>query len=288
MKTQTRGSIEENNTRHTPHTVVIAGDDKGGVTKSCSCAAVADALQALGYTLRFADGDTVNRTFALMKRNAIRIDGRSESDLNDFIGRSDTATEDITLIDMPGSSGDMLKHYFSITGFDAFAEIGLRIVVAITLTQTPDSVNGAKAWIKTFMDEAEFIVFANHRDTPVGQPFTLDHIKSGPAIISMACGRIIEIPRWSDYMKKQFFACQSSPTSYLQGGAAAQKLNLNLLSSAPWRVFHNRITTSVANVAEWLTGKPIPIPAPDFPEGKVVSREKAALLEELSRELGEE
>ena len=265
-----------NNGNNRNHTVVIAGDDKGGVTKSCSCAAVADALMSLGYTLRLADGDTANRTLSKMMP-AARINGKSEDDLNAFIGESAKAAEDITIIDMPGSSGDMLSHYFNTIGFDTFSQFGVRIVVALALTQTEDAVQGAKAWVKTFMDKTDFIGFANLRDTPVGEEFCLDHIKNGRALLGIPEG-IIHIPRWSDTMIRQFSLCKASPTGYLQGGAAAAKLNLNLLSWAGWAVFHNRVTASTANMAEWLTGKPLPKPAPEVAEDKPMSAEKAALV----------
>ncbi len=269
-----------------PHTVVVSGDDKGGVTKSCSLAAVADALLALGYTLRLADGDTANRTLAVMMPQATRIDGRNQAALNDYIGQSATATEDVTLIDMPGSSGSILADYFSATGFSTFEEMGIRVVVALTLTQTPDSVRGARSWIKAFMDSAKFIIFANHRDTPTGEPFDLGQIPGGKLVAELAGDRLIDIPAWSPYMVAQFVGCQASPRSYMQGGEAARKLKLNPLSSAPWRTHHNRVTASTAKIAEWLTGKPLPTAAPEIAQD-AMSAEKAALLEKLSQEIGD-
>jgi hypothetical protein len=264
------------------HPVVICGDDKGGVTKSTSCAAVADALMALGYKVRMADGDTANRTLSLINPAAEKIDCRNTEELSAFIAGGPESGADISLIDMPGSSGDLLTNYFTETGFETFRGLGVRIIIALTLTQTPDSVRGALAWIRTFYMRAEIVVFANQRDTPPGQPFSLDEIPSGARVYSLAEGRAVHIPRWSDYMTKHYKRPKGKgmPSDYMVGGRVYKALNLNPLSVAPWQMHHRRVTASVANVAEWLTGKPAPLPAPEIEED-TVSPEKAKLLAEL-------
>lgn len=264
-----------------PRTIVIAGDDKGGVTKSTSCACVADSLKALGYTVCLADADARNRTLSTMMPEAIKFDGQHEGELNNFIGRAaENTVADLTLIDMPGGSGKLLADYFDRIGFDAFADMGVRLVVALTLVQSPGAIKGAKAWVRTFMEEADFIVFANHRHTPLGETFNVDKFPGGKMIIQLPAGRIVEIPRWSDYMEEQFFACQRAPSSYLPGGEAAQILKLNAFTAGGWKTVHNQVTNSVAKVAEWLTGRPPTLEAPRI-SGKHLSATKAAFLEDL-------
>jgi hypothetical protein len=272
------------NQKPPPHPVVICGDDKGGVTKSTSCAAVADGLVALGYSVRLGDGDASNKTLSLINPSAERIDCRDAEQLNTFIAASPESGADISMVDMPGASGDVLARYFQETGFDTFEEMGVRIIVATTLTQTADSVRGALAWVKTFLDQADFVLFANERDTPPGQTFTLAGIPSGQDVYNLAQGRVVRIPRWSDYMTKHYLRGKGMPSDYMAGGRVYKELKLNLLSVAPWKMHHRRVTSSVAAVAPWLTGKPLPEPAPEIKED-TISPEKAKFLRELEEGL---
>lgn len=265
----------------TLHPIVICGDDKGGVTKSCSSAAVADALIDLGYKVRLADGDPSNRTLSLINPAAEKIDCRNTEELSAFIAGGPDSGADISLIDMPGSSGDLLANYFTETGFETFEDMGVRIIIALTLTQTADSVRGALAWIRTFFTKAEIVVFANQRDTPPGQEFTLDGIPSGAKVYALAEGRIVHIPRWSEYMTKHYLKAKGMPSDYTAGGRAYKELKLNLLSAAPWKMHHRRVTASVAKVSDWLAGKPAPKSAPEIKED-TISPEKAKLLAELN------
>jgi len=264
-----------------PHPTVICGDDKGGVTKSTTCGAVADALRALGYKVRLADADHANHTLSLMVPDAERIDCRDQDALSEFIAAGPQSGADISLVDMPGGAGDILEKYFDSVGFDTFGTMGIRIIVALTMTQTADSVRGAKAWIRAFIGKSEFVAFQNERDTPSGQKFTLQGIEFGADVLEIAGGRIATIPRWSEYMTKHYQKAKGVPSDYMLGGRVAKELKLNPLSAAPWQIFHRRVTVSVAGVAEFLTGKPCPIPPPTIKEDQI-SPENAKLLAKLA------
>jgi hypothetical protein len=194
------------------------------------------------------------------------IDCRNSKELRAFIAAGPKSEADISMIDMPGYSADSLA---AVTRLKTFDGLGVRIIIVLTLTETPDSVLGATAWVENFMDQAEFVVLANAKDTPFGQTFTLDGISGAKRVLALAEGRTVHIPRWSDYMRGHYDRAKGMPSDYIVGGRVYKELKLNPLSAAPWKMQHRRVTASVANVAESLTGKPARKPAPEIEEGRI-------------------
>ena len=132
-------------------TLVLIGNDKGGCTKSTSCGTVADALQTLGYTVKLASGDQTNRTLRKLRPDTTLIDIYKDAELNKFMASIPLAKEDVVFLDLPATSGKRMKTYFDAHEFQIFQESGIRLVMAITLTQHPDPIDGAIIWMETFL-----------------------------------------------------------------------------------------------------------------------------------------
>ena len=258
-------------------TVAIFGDDKGGVTKTASCANIADGLRQFGYNIQLVDGDSTNTTLSELEPKAVQINGRDESALDQLFVNVASEEHDLVMLDMPGSSGDSLSRYFQSRGFETFLEMGVRIVVAMVLTETIDSAKGAISWIEAFIDKAGFLLVANHRDTPEGKPFEIEKITAGEILLEIAENRIIHIPKFSPYMLTQYNNIKGVPSDYLIGGRVAEKLKLSALHSSPWSTHLKRIVRNIEPHLEWLTGrKPTETP-------KYLLEEKAATVSETSK-----
>jgi hypothetical protein len=241
-------------------------------------------MTALGYQVRLADTDVSNRTLSRMTSEAEKIAVTDFDQLAQFISGGPASGADVSLIDVAGGTAEVLADFFTPHRFRTFQKLGVRIVAASTVTQTLDSVRAALDWIKAFKKGATCIVFANERDTPAGQPFSLEGIRNGDKILAIAGGRVIHIQRWSELMARQYNQAKGMPSDYMLGGRVCKELKLNRLFAARWQRHHRKVTASVASVSEWLTGKPPPKPAPEIKED-TISPEKAKLLAELKADL---
>jgi hypothetical protein len=262
MRKRTR-TTKTHQTKMKTKTLVFFGNDKGGCTKSTSCGTVADSLQSLGFTVRLASGDLgSNKTLFQMHPDTARVDIREPLAMDAFMGSVQGSKEDIVFFDLPGFCSDRILKYFQTRQFKVFTEAGIRLVMAVTLTQDADPVRGAVVWVETFLGKAEILVIANGRNTPEGQPIDLSSIPGGSDILTLAKDRVIEIPRYSEDMLWAFHLCKAVPRGYFQGGAAARELGLNPFTTSPWHTHHNQVAQSVSKHAAWLVGKPIPEPVP--------------------------
>ncbi len=243
-------------------TLIIAGDDKGGVTKSASAATVADAIRQFGYTATTVDGDEVNRTLSIIDTNSIAVNARQEAALDQLLPEIAQMSTDIALLDMPGSSGDLLRQYFEPRSLEFFESIGLRILIAMTVVQNEDIVRGLLPWVQAFAKKAEFVIFANNRDTLEG-PLDFSALEHGELLLQIAKNRVISIPKFHPLLLLQYNQAKGVPSDYLQGGRRATELKLNALHSQMWKLHLHKVMESIEPYLDWLTGKKPPI-SPEF------------------------
>ena len=258
--------------------ILIAGDDKGGVGKSTSVAHFGDALELLGYSVRYADGDPANRTLSDMVEAAIAVDGKSDIAIREFVAGSAAGDHDITLLDMAGASGSVLAKVFG-DGVRVYEPDGVRVVVALVITEHPGSIKGVMNWISAFLDSASFLVVANGKDSPVDQLFSFDRIDEGDAIIALCEDRIVQVPRIPDHIAALFRANAGRPSDYLLGGRFQA---LHHFQRFAWQRQLCAVAGSVAKISEWLVGfpprKPFAGNSPDRQESNEAAQQALSKL----------
>lgn len=244
-----------------PKTLALIGNEKGGVTKTSSIGSVADALQTMGFSVRLLSGDKgSNLTLRKLFPNTIHYDVRDEDSMDAAIGDALEAKEDIVFFDFPGFSSDLVKNYFDSKDREDIANLGLRFVLIVVLTQHPEPVSGGISWVQSFMNYAEPMIIANGRDTPEDQPINVQSIPGADLLFKIAKNRVVEIPCFGKKMLKTYNAYPAVPSAYHPGGPAYKALGMNLFSASPWKRHHAAVVRSLAPHAEWLVGKPIPKP----------------------------
>jgi hypothetical protein len=247
-------------------TLLCIVDDKGGVGKSADAAHLRDALMELGYRVRIADADSLNKTLSQLIPDVdssgqpvvTRLDGDKPTEMINYIIETATSEEDVTIIDMPGGSSKILNK--AKISLDAFKAAGIRVVVVIAITEEMDAVIGSRAWLKAYGNKVEYFIIANEKQCADGEPFNPEKIPGLQPIINATGGRLAIIPKFSDTLMELYKDCKSSPNGYLAGGWAANKLGLSIVYSGLWQTQLQDAITSIAPHAEFLTGKPIPNP----------------------------
>ena len=263
-----------------PKTLALVGNEKGGVTKTSSIGSIADALQTMGYTVRFLSGDKgSNLTLRKLYPNTIHYDVRDEDSMDAAIGEALEAKEDIVFFDFPGFSSDLVRKYFESKDREDIDNLGLRFVLIVALTEHPEPVSGGISWVQSFMKYAEPMIIANGRDTPEGQPINIQSIPGGDLLYKIAKNRVVEVPGFSPKMLKTYNAFPAVPSAYHPGGAAYKALGMNLFSASPWKRHHTSVVRSVAQFAEWLVGKPIPQPFDALSDTKKNSTDTEAMAD---------
>ena len=261
-------------------TIIFVCNNKGGIGKSTTAGFVGDALHALGYTVLFLSGDKTSNLALRQLHPTKHYDIKDSVSMDEAMHTAMGAEKDIVIFDLPGFSSDTVAAYFAEQDYQTFRDAGLRFVAAIVATQHKDSVAGGIEWIETFLENAEPIIFANGQKTPDGEAIDLSKINGGSDLIDIADGRIVEVPKFSPRMMKQYNEHPAVPSSYLPNGEAGKKLGLNMLSASPWRKLHTHVMRSLSEHAEWLVGKPIPKPF-DLPESGIATLGTNAALERL-------
>lgn len=260
-----------------PKTLVICGNDKGGITKTSSIGTVANGLETIGFTVRFLSGDKgTNLTLKKLYPNTTHYDVRDLASMDKAMAAALSAEEDIVFFDFPGFSADLVREYFASRSFVEFSDAGLRLVLAVVLTQHPEPMSGGIAWVETFIGSADVMLIANGKDTPPGQPINLAAIDGSNILLQLAENRVVEIPRFSKEMHEDYHNYPAVPTAYHPGGVAYQALNLNQFSAIPWKNHHKAVVRSLTPLAEWLVGKPIPKPV-DVAERSIHPKSSADL-----------
>jgi len=247
-------------------TLLCIVDDKGGVGKSADAAHLRDALMELGYRVRIADADSLNRTLSQLipdvdengRPVVTRLDGDKPTEMINYILETATAEEDVTIIDMPGGSSKILNK--AKISLDVFKQAGIRVVVVIAITEELDAVVGSRAWLKAYGTRVEYLVIANEKQCADGEPFNPEKVPGLQPIISATGGRLAIVPKFSEILMKIYQEKKSSPKGYMAGGWAAKSLGLNVVYSGLWQAQLQKVIESIAPHAEFLTGKPIPKP----------------------------
>jgi hypothetical protein len=242
-------------------TLCIIGNDKGGITKTSSIATVADGLETMNYSVRFFSGDKgSNLTLRKLYPNTVHYDVRDHPSMDKAMEEALNSDEDIVFFDFPGFSADLVREYFASRSFDTISNAGLRLVLAVVLTQHPEPISGGISWVETFLGVAEVMLIANGKDTPEGQPIDLAAIDGSNMLLQLAENRVVEIPRFAKDMLTAYHKFPAVPSDYHPGGQAYKALGMNIFSASPWKRHHASVVRSISPLAEWLTGKPIPKP----------------------------
>jgi hypothetical protein len=218
----------------------------GGATQTTSCAAIADALAVLGYKPRLADADEATHSLARTAASSLLLEPES---IEAYISQTPQAEADITLLDLSAASNH--RNLKARLATAARRTPGLRVIMALTVTQGYPALAGLRPWVEAFLEIAEFVVCASERETPIGEAFDLSKVRLA---LDVADGRVINIPRWTGEMENQHFTARGMPSDYLVGG----RLFADLPSAASWQLHQANVIKSVASLAPWLTGKPIP------------------------------
>lgn len=248
MKKENQTTTSETKQNYKP--IIVAGDDKGGVGKSTSVVHLGDALTALGYKVRYADGDPANRTLRSMVPGADKVDGHSADAIREYVAGSAHGDHQITILDMAGGTGSILSEVFG-DGVQIFEPDGVRVVVALVLTEHPKSVKGVMNWIRAFIRSAEFITLANGKDSQPGESADLERIDGGDAIKTLSNNRVIEIPRLPSYIESLYVKTPGPPSAYFLGGRLEAPRHFQ---RAAWQRQLDRVVESLRPHAEWLVG----------------------------------
>lgn len=241
-------------------TVIATVDNKGGVGKSVSSSILADALQAIGYKVAIADGDVDNRTISQIFKGVPEVvDIENHGSLDNFFANATDSDCDIVILDMPGRSSENFRRYIEAVGMDSLQEQGVRLVLALALSESSDAVDGAVNWVSAFSGHAEFFLLATGKDSKE-DTFDINAIDGAEHLLALSSGRIVHIPKFAPVLHDQFKKSKATPSSYAKGDAK-KELNLSYLHTSRWRKYLQGVVDSVEPVAEWLTGKPVPKPS---------------------------
>ena len=246
--------------------VIIGTGYKGGTGKTTGLVSVADSLAEIGYTMRFVDADSSNRTLTGIYPEA-ETDGRlvkvNLGVPGDFQGALEniaaTMTEDLAIIDMPGSAAEFFEEYFLNKTAEDFEIAGLRMIIAVTVANSAGSLRGIRALVRMFAEKRHpLLVLKTNMANTYRTAFNLTETNTGAGVAIAAENRIIEIPQFGELQKKEFNKCNAAPSAFLRGGRAAEKLGLGHLSCLEWHLYLRKVLGSVEPYAEWITGLPIP------------------------------
>lgn len=242
-------------------TLLFVCNNKGGIGKSTSAAYLGDALEQLGYTVRYMSGDkTTNIVLRNLKPTTQHYDVKNTETMHAGMIAAIEAKEDIVIYDLPGNSSDDAAEYFKEFGFKPFRDAGLRFVVAIVANQHKDAVVGGIEWAITFLGKAEPMLLLNGSKTPQGQAIDLTKIEGGADLIEIGKNRIIEIPCFSDKQNKLYNTHPAVPSVYAYDREFAQQIQMPMFADLSWKRLLHQIMASVSQQAEWLTRMPIPKP----------------------------
>jgi hypothetical protein len=250
--------MKKSTTPQTLKTLVFSADDKGGVSKSTSTAFLIDAIRQYGYSVASYDGDAVNKTLSKIDKSATRIDAGDEASLDQTLSSIAEMEEDLAFIDTPGRSGKFISSYFEDRGVDFFKDTGVRIIVALTLVENSDILDGLKSWIQSCAGKIDFILLGSGRDSKEGK-FDINSLKVGPKLLEMAEGRLITIPALGTVRYSHFTETKGLPSDFMIGGRIQKEKNFHAIQAQQWKVYLASIMRSAEPHLPWLAGKDYPI-----------------------------
>jgi hypothetical protein len=264
--------------------LLISADDKGGVTKSTSTGTVIDAVRQFGYKVASFDGDTINKTLSTIDPTAKLVKASDPEELDILLPSIMEQDCDLAVLDMPGSSGDAIHQYFESRGIEYFNHaLGLHLIIALTIVEDNDLAESLIPWLRAFSGKAEFIIFANGRNSKSGH-FHPTSIRKGDILMKFAKNRVINIPKFADPLATNFAAKKGIPSDYIIGGRLAKELHLNGIQAWMWQKHLHRVMESIEPHLEWITGGTPPL-KPEIIRGSLSSNASLQTMEELEATL---
>lgn len=259
--------------------LLITVDNKGGVGKSVSSAFLADALMQIGYEVALADGDNDNLTISEIHGQVTPVDIDDLGSLDAFFAQVAKSSSDVTILDMPGRSSRGFGDYVEQIGMETIKAEGVRLIVALAIAETSDSVDGAINWVSRFAGVAEFLLLATGKDSK-GGTCNLQAVSGAEGMLQIAEGRVVHIPKIPEVLHDQFKVRKAAPSSYVSG-EAKKTLGLSYIQSARWKKYLQDIIDQVEPVGPWLTGKPVPNPLARKPAEKIQTTKFGSLIASL-------
>ncbi|MFN4804522.1 MAG: hypothetical protein ACK5LH_00945 [Akkermansiaceae bacterium] len=248
-------------------TVIVGSGSKGGSGKTFALVILAFVLRRLGYRIHLIDADTSNRTFSKAhpeedkSGELVKVDLDKEGDFQKALEACAYLDDDvITIIDMPGSRTDFFVDFFGKRKPQDFEKVGLRLIFAITVSNTAVALQGIREILKICMADYPVIALKTNMANLKGTQFNLEDSNTGTALKNIAKGRVIEIKQLGGLQCQEYDRLPAPPSEFEMGGRAATKLGLTHLSSMEWVAYGKQAVDNVLPNAEWLTALPIPNP----------------------------
>jgi hypothetical protein len=269
-----------------PKTLYLPCDSKGGVCKSTSSAFIADALNTLGYKVGIAEADTHNKTMLQFFPGIPVISIEKQEDINRLFHAVVTGDQDLFICDLPGTFSIKLAGYLQKLGSRTLQEANLRIVVALAINETQDSVNGVFQWVRYIAGLADFIVVATG-DRSEGDFVDFKKLKGAEDLVAICENRVLHIPKIPADRFEEFKQAKLVLSKLVPNEGKVDATNLSFWSRRNWVQYQYQVVSNVAKYAQWLTGKKIPNDSflakedkPDAPDQVDSITEKLALFGE--------
>lgn len=248
-------------------TVIVGSGSKGGSGKTFALVMLAYVLRHLGYRIHLIDADSSNRTFTKVhyeetkSGQLVQVNLDVEGDFQKAIEACANLDDDvITIIDMPGSKTDFFVDYFEKRKPEDFEKVGLRLMFAVTASNTAVALQGIRDILRICMGTYPVVALKTNMANLKGTQFDLDESKTGKALTTIAKDRVIEIEQLSGLQRQEYDRLPAAPNEFEIGGRAATKLGLTHLSAMEWVSYGNKTVSNFLPYAEWITGMPIPNP----------------------------
>jgi len=268
--------------------VIIGTGFAGGTGKTTGIVSTADALTQIGYTMTYVDADASNRTLSATLPEAeasgklVKVTLDTAGDFQGAIENiAANMTEDLGVIDMPGSAAAFFLDFFTNKTAADFEKMGVRLIVAVTIANSVVSFRGIRELAKLFAVRYPMIVLKTNMFNARHTAFDLTATKTGTAVVKASKNRVIEIPQFAELQRREYNNCTAAPSDFLLGGRAATKLGLTHLSCLEWQSYVAAMVNAVTPHAEWITGKPIPAP---FKDNTSQSRAEASYLNAMDED----
>jgi AAA domain len=250
-----------------PKTIIISGNDRGGVGKTFNNVQLGDALECLGYNVAYVDADPGSNSMQEIVPSALVVDPRREEDLNNLAIRVKEDNSDAYIVDLgAGQTAHVLGKYFR-KNLNIYNQLGLRIVVGVSINSDSESIKCSIPWAQNLADIGEFVTLINH-EKPL--EFDIARLPAAEDLIELSEGRVIDFPRLGEMILKHYSEIKGRAGDYCEGGALVEELGIGIFELASWQDYRNSVVLSVFPHAEWITGRSCPRP----PHPLLVNEEK--------------
>jgi hypothetical protein len=227
-------------------TILIAGNQGGGQFKSTTLASLADALQTIGYSTKTISIDCPSSPSTLQRLcpDTVSIPANNGGAAAAMEAAYDSP-EDFVIIDSPTRYTENLANQL----LSLLTKGGTRIVVGVIINpRSENSFELGMQFAQAFAPYTpEYIVLAVSDGLKKSTNFLVE-TKQGQLLTQLARGRVIEFPAYCQLMRSDQNARPAVPSVHISNAE-------NVFTAEPWRVYHNEVTQSVSQHAEWLVGK---------------------------------